>query len=216
MVDTALPEAPNKGMDAANHTRRHKSAISVVVLLACGLSLWLTWRDGGTGLFVPVLISTCAALNLAAAAVIVFGSRGGPLLLTRRRWKYWMIAGMVAITVVTVPAIVEGAGAGALFPLLVAQSFMQLFENEKEAIAERPRFTPEHQRTWKRIRTGFLIAGAAVSAVSLLLMAFRDVSYVAVLPVGFVLLALAVAVHLMLRTDLARGDGVQVSPGTEP
>lgn len=119
---------------------RLRIADALVVLALAVTTLIMIWRPQTETWFGIAQSPFPALLILWGATILVGKTRAGKLVLTRRRWKYFTLIGVVVgIIVVTVvvtaisPEPSRGNPALGLFPAVVGLFVAQLYETEGSA-----------------------------------------------------------------------------------
>lgn len=152
------------------------------------------------------------AISLAGAAVIFWGAvivvgrtRAGRVVLTRRRWKYGLLIGVIVVCTVTAVVLNRPVGNPglAVFPIVVGIFVAQLFESEAVA-ASRAALTPlthRNVRSWTRIVRVTAVAGVALCCISVVAAVVGNLVLVSlVLPVAIISLFFAGAIWVWLRS----------------
>ncbi|ALV45310.1 hypothetical protein MB46_07180 [Arthrobacter alpinus] len=151
------------------------------------------------------------AISLAAAAAIFWGftvvvgrTRSGRIVLTRRRWKYGLLIGVIVVYAVLVVAVHRPASnlGFAVFPIGVAIFVGQLFESETVAAAPMVgAVTDRNVRSWRRIALVTAVVGGVLCCVSAMAAFAGNLSVVALLlPVAIVSLVFAAVFWVWLRS----------------
>ncbi|MGO4584928.1 hypothetical protein AB4Z38_13710 [Arthrobacter sp. 2RAF6] len=149
----------------------------------------------------------CALLLLWAATILVGKIKGGQLVLTRRRWKYFTLIGVVvAVTIMLVVTFVlpgrpGGNAALPLFPTIVGLFVAQLYEPASSAQFKASDLSEKDAKTWKRISLGLVLVGIVVGSVAGIAGAAGNIGALALLlPIGMLFLVFAAAIWIMFRT----------------
>ncbi|MDD0858405.1 hypothetical protein NHF46_12820 [Arthrobacter alpinus] len=105
----------------------------LLVIVLAVISLIMIWSKSPEAL-TGIAISLAGAAAILWGAVIVVGrTRAGRVVLTRRRWKYGLLIGVIVVCTVT--AVVLNRPAGnlglAAFPIVVGVFVAQLFESKR-------------------------------------------------------------------------------------
>ncbi len=182
-------------------------ADALVVMALAVTSLVMIWP--ATEAWLGILQSLLPAMLLLIGGVLLVGRIGaGRLVLTRRRWKYFTLVGVVLgviIVVVVASAVSPGRPGGnpalALFPALIGLFLAQLYEPESSQQFKPTDLSDRDAKAWKLIAlvaalVGIVLgcfAGMAAAAVDTGLLAF-------LLPIAILFLVLAAAIWVMLRT----------------
>ncbi|MDF9751990.1 hypothetical protein [Arthrobacter sp. ES3-54] len=187
---------------------RLRIADALVVMALAVTSLVMIWRpetDVGLG----ILQSLLAAMVLLGGAVVLGGrTRAGRLVLTRRRWKYFTLIGVVLGVIILIasasasfPGRTGATPALALFPALVGLFLTQLYEPEKTAQAKASDLSNRDAKVWKRSALVSAAVGIVLGCIAGLAAAAGNIDSLALLlPIALLFLVFAAAIWMMLRT----------------
>jgi hypothetical protein len=182
-----------------------------LVIIALGFaSLFLYWytapgdRDPGLR-----NLSILVAVGQFALGIIVMVGRtkAGRLVLTRRRWKYFALIGIVLVTIILImvmqPSLDRPGGNVFLGSLsvLISGFVAQLYEHESTAQFKLSDLSGRDAETWKRMSRVLVLIGVIVGAVAGIAGAAGNIMVLALLwPIAFVSLVFAAGIWMMLRT----------------
>lgn len=105
----------------------------LLVIVLAVISLIMIWSQSPAAL-TGVAISLAGAAAIFWGAVIVVGrTRAGLVVLTRRRWKYGLLIGVIVVCTVTAVVLNRPVGnqGMAVFPIVVGVFVAQLFESKR-------------------------------------------------------------------------------------
>lgn len=190
-------------------SRRVEASIRItgglLVIVLALISLIMIWSQSPEAL-TGIAISLAAGVVMFSGAIIVVGrTRAGRIVLTRRRWKYGLLIGV--IVVYTVMAVVLNRPVGnpglAVFPIVVGLFVAQLFESEAVAASKAALIllTDRDVRSWTRIVRVMAVAGVVLCCISAVAAVVGNFVLVfLVLPVAIISLFLAGTIWVWLRS----------------
>lgn len=185
---------------------RLRIADGLVIVALAVTSFFMIWSRE-TAAWLGILQSVMAVILLFLGAVVLIGrAKTGKLVLTRRRWRYFALVGLIVVSIIVfvatsmLPARPEGNPALALFPLLVGLFLAQLYESEASA-RYKPSDLSEHDvEVWKRNALVLAIIGIVLGCIAGTAGAIGNVGMLALLlPIGVLFLVFAAAIWIMLR-----------------
>lgn len=177
-----------------------------LAILALGvLSAVLVLSAPGQPWFSACTVIVCVITACAGSLVLSGRSRGGRLEPSRRWWRYAAAVAFAALTAGSLAAVAGGlsnASSLAAFPALTGLALSQLFEPEGSRNSSPVRLSSSRIGTWKRIRSGLVIA-AVLFGVQSILSAVLNAAYIAAVtaPLSLLCLIAAAAVEAMLRAQ---------------
>lgn len=185
---------------------RIRIADGLVVIGLSIISLFMIW-GWETTVWLGVVKTVMAVILLISGVFVLIGrARTGKLVLTRRRWKYFALGGLVVVSIIVfvastmLTARAEGNPALSLFPLLVGLILAQLFESEASA-RYKPSDLSEHDlKVWKRNALVLAIIGVVLGCIAGTAGAVGNLDMLALLgPIGILFLVFAAVIWVMLR-----------------
>jgi hypothetical protein len=193
---------------ASNETdARLRIADGLVVIALAVTSLFMIWRPATEAWFGIVQSLMPAMLLLIGAVVLVGRTRAGRLVLTRRRWKYFTLVGVVLgviIVIVVVSAIFPGRPGGnpalGLFPAIIGLGLAQLCEQENSPQFKASDLSDHDAKVWKRIALVPALVGIVLGCIAGIAAAAGNIGTLAlILPIAILFLVFAAAIWVMLR-----------------
>jgi amino acid permease len=181
-------------------------ALAVIALAAA--SLFLIWRPEIELWFRISGSLLCAILLLWAAMILGGKTKSGRLLLTRRRWKYFLVLGVVVAVTITIAVIaILAAQPGRYSPLLspLVQMLLGLFaaylyEPEGPPLFRAPDLSDRDASAWKRAATVLAIIAISLGCIAVIAGAAGNTfALPLLLPIAIMLLIIATALWTMLR-----------------
>ncbi|WP_284984193.1 hypothetical protein [Arthrobacter sp. efr-133-TYG-118] len=170
-------------------------------------SLFMILRPETEMLFRIIQGLMCAILFLWAATILVGKTKAGRLVLTRRRWKYFTLVGVVVAvtTMLVVTSVIQarpgGNAALPLFPAIVGLFVAQLYEPEGIAQFKASDLSDRDARVWKKIAIVSAIIGISLGCIAGIAGAVGNVfALPLLLPIAVLLLASTAMIWMMLRT----------------
>lgn len=189
---------------------RLRIADALVVIALAVASLFMTWypATGGTETPLGIFSSFMALVLLLWGAVLLVGkTRAGRIVLTRRRWKYFTLLGVVLAViitfVVTTPSLDRPGGNPvlAVVPAVIGLFVAQLYEPESSAQFRASDLSDRDAKTWKRISFLLILIGIVVGSIAGIGVAAGDsIAIAQLLPIGILSLVFAATIWVMLRT----------------
>lgn len=186
---------------------RLRIADGLVVIALAFTSLFMIWRPA-TEAWVGIISSLLAVALFALGATVLVGrTRAGRLVLTRRRWKYFMLVGVVLaliiLFVVTRPSL-DRPGVFpvlAVFPAVIGLFVAQLYEPESRAQFKPSDLSDRDAKTWKSISLALALIGLIVGSIAGIAGAGGDSFTTALLlPIAILFLVFAAGIWMMLRS----------------
>jgi hypothetical protein len=185
---------------------RLRIADALVVIALAAASLFMIWRMGTEAWF-GIIRSLMPLMLLLFGATILYGkNRAGRLVLTRRKWKYFTLLGVVAglIIVIAVTTVISTDRPGdnpalALFPAIIGLFVAQLYETESSAQFRASDLSDRDAKAWKRIAVVQAIVGIVLGCISGIAGMAGDIdALVLLLPIAILFMVFAAAVWTML------------------
>ncbi|WP_315915799.1 hypothetical protein, partial [Arthrobacter sp. lap29] len=190
-------------------SRRVEASIRItgglLVIVLAVTSLIMIWSQSPKA-FTGIAISLAAGIVISSGAIIVVGrTRAGRIVLTRHRWKYGLLIGVIVVyTVMTVVLNRPVGNPGlAIFPIVLGLFVAQLFESEAVAASKAALIilTDRNVRSWTRIVRVMAVAGVVLCSISVVAAVVGNFVLVSlVLPVAIISLLLAGAIWVWLRS----------------
>ncbi|WP_425860428.1 hypothetical protein [Arthrobacter sp. TWP1-1] len=174
------------------------------------VSLLMIWSQPPAAWY-RTLASVAFAVALVLGVTIVVGkTRTGRMVLTRRRWKYGLLIGIVVVF--TVVAIFFNRPGGnpalALFPFFIGVFIAQLFEPEAVAAYTMATLTERDVAAWKRVLRVTAIVGVVLCCISLVAAVAGNLTLVALaLPFGIVALVFVAVILVRFRATKRQAKG---------
>ncbi|WP_157372475.1 hypothetical protein [Arthrobacter sp. Soil736] len=148
-----------------------------------------------------------ALLVLWGATILVGKTRAGKLVLTRRRWKYFtligVVVGIIVVTVVVTAISPDRSGGNpalGLFPAIVGLFVAQLYETEGSAQFKASDLSDRDVRVWRKIALVPAFVGIVLACIAGIAGATGNIGALALLlPIGILFLVFAAAIWMMLR-----------------
>jgi hypothetical protein len=183
--------------------------VALVVLALAIASLFSIWRPEIELWFRISGSLLCAILLLWAAMILVGKTKSGRLLLTRRRWKYFIILGVVVAVAMTLAVISIHAAqpdhysplTSPLVSMLLALFVAHLYEPGGPPLFKAPDLSDRDARAWKRTAIVLAIIGISLGSIAGIAGAAGNIfALPLLLPIGAVLLIIATVLWTILRT----------------
>lgn len=184
----------------------------LVVIALAVTSLFIIWypATGGPEAWLGIFSSLIPVALLTLGTIVLVGrTRAGRLVLTRRRWKYFTLAGVVLAViimfVVTAPSLdrLGGNPVLAVFPALIGLFVAQLYEPESSAQFKPSDLSDHDVKTWKRVALVLILIGVVVGSIAGIGIAAGDnIAIALLLPIAFLFLVFAAAIWMMLRSRI--------------
>lgn len=195
-------------MAAIDTDAKLRIPVALVVIALAIASLFLIWRPEIELWFRISGSLLCAILLLWAAMILVGKTKSGRLLLTRRRWKYFIILGVVVAVAMTLAVIsIVAAQPGHYSPLmsplvqmLLALFVAHLYEPGGPPLFRAPDLSDRDARAWKRAAIVLAFLGISLGCIAGIAGAAGNIfAMPLLLPIAVVLLVIAAALWMMLR-----------------
>ena len=174
------------------------AAASLFMILRPEIELW--FRISGSLL--------CAILLLWATMILVGKTKSGRLLLTRRRWKYFIILGVVVAVAMTLAVIsILAAQPDRYSPLLqplvqmlLALFVAHLYDPGGPPLFKAPDLSDRDARAWKRAAIVLAFLGISLGCIASIAGAAGNIfALPLLLPIAVVLLVIAAGLWTILR-----------------
>jgi hypothetical protein len=186
---------------------RLRIADALVVLALAVTTLIMIWRTQTETWFGIAQSPFPALLVLWGATILVGKARAGKLALTRRRWKYFtligVVVGIIVVTVVVTAISPDRSGGNpalGLFPAIVGLFVAQLYETEGSAQFKASDLSDRDVRVWRQIALVPAFVGIVLASIAGIAGATGDIAALALLlPIGILFLVFAAAIWMMLR-----------------
>ena len=181
-------------------------ALAVVALAAA--SLFMIWRPEIEVWFRISGILLCAILLTWSAMILVGKTKSGRLLLTRRRWKYFIILGVLVAATITLAVIAILAArpgryspmVSPLIPMILGLFIAHLYEPEGPPLCKAPDLSDRDARVWKRTAIVLAIIGIGIGGLAGITGAAGNIfALPLLLPITVLLLVIATALWTTLR-----------------
>lgn len=189
---------------------RLRIAVGLVLIAIAATSLIMTWypTTGAPATWLGISSSLMAVLPLLWGVVLLIGkTRAGRLVLTRRRWKYLMLFGVVLALIIVFMAMrpsLDRSGGNAvlaMFPAITGLFIAQLYEPESSAQFRASDLSDHDAKTWQRISLVLALIAFVIGSIAGIGAAAGNIGPVALLvPIGILFLVFAAAIRVMLRT----------------
>jgi hypothetical protein len=186
---------------------RLRIADALVVLALAVTTLIMIWRTQTEPWFGIAQSPFPALLVLWGGTILVGKTRAGKLVLTRRRWKYFtligVVVGIIVVTVVVTAISPDRSGGNpalGLFPAIVGLFVAQLYETEGSARFKASDLSDRDVRVWRQIALVPAFVGIVLASIAGIAGATGDIAALALLlPIGILFLVFAAAIWMMLR-----------------
>jgi hypothetical protein len=194
-------------MAAMDTDARLRIPVALVVIALAIASFFLIWRPEIELWFRISGSLMCAILLLWAAMILVGKTKSGRLLLTRRRWKYFIILGVVVAVAMTLAVIIHAAQADHYSPLtsplvsmLLALFVAHLYEPGGPPLFKAPDLSDRDARAWKRAAIVLAFLGISLGCIAGIAGAAGNIfALPLLLPIAVMLLVIAAALWTILR-----------------
>ncbi|MFJ5696586.1 hypothetical protein [Arthrobacter sp. NPDC093139] len=187
---------------------RLRIPVALVVIALAIASLFLIWRPEIELWFRISGSLLCAILLLWAAMILGGKTKSGRLLLTRRRWKYFIVLSVVVAVAITIAVIAILAAqpdqdsplVQPLVQMLLALFVAHLHEPEGPPLFKAPDLSDRDARAWKRTAIVLAIIGISLGCIAGIAGAAGNIfALPLLLPIAVMLLAIAAALWTILR-----------------
>ena len=195
-------------MAAIDTDAKLRIPVALVVIALAIASLFLIWRPEIELWFRISGSLLCAILLLWAAMILVGKTKSGKLLLTRRRWKYFIILSVVVAVAMTLAVISIVAAQpdhysplmSPLVQMLLALFVAHLYEPGGPPLVKAPHLSDRDVRAWKRAAIVLAFLGISLGCIAGIAGAAGNIfAMPLLLPIAVVLLVIAAALWMMLR-----------------
>ncbi|WP_284764367.1 hypothetical protein [Arthrobacter sp. efr-133-R2A-63] len=194
-------------MPAVATDPRLRIVVALIVIATAVTSFLMVLRPETEPLFRNIQSVMCGVLLVWAITILIGKTKGGRLVLTPRRWKYFTLLGVIAaaaiVFIVTafIPARPGGNAALPLFPTIIGLFVAQLYEPEGSTQFAASDLSDHDAKAWKRIAVVSAPIGAALICIAVVAGIAGNIGILALLlPIGVLLLVTAAAIWTMLRT----------------
>jgi peptidoglycan/LPS O-acetylase OafA/YrhL len=187
-------------------------ALAVIALAAA--SLFMIWRPEIELWFRISGSLLCAILLLWTVMILGGKTKSGRLLLTRRRWKYFIVLGVVVAATITIAVIAILAAQpdqyspllSPLLQMLLGLFVAHLYEPEGPPLFKAPDLSDRDARAWKRAAIVLAIIGISLGCIAVIAGATGNIYALPfLLPIVVMLLIIAAALWTILRTRKRHG-----------
>lgn len=187
---------------------RLRIPVALAVTALAVTSLFMIWRPEIELWFRISGSLLCAILLTWAAMILVGKTKSGSLLLTRRRWKNFIILSTVVAAAITLPVIAILAArpdrdsplVSPLYPMLLGLFVAHLYEPEGPPLFKAPDLSDRDARAWKKTAIVLAIIGIGLGCIAGIAGAAGNIFALPVLlPIAVMLLIIAAVLWTILR-----------------
>lgn len=187
---------------------RLRIPVALIVIALTVASLFMIWRPEIELWFRVSGSLLCAILLTWAATILVGKTKSGGLLLTRRRWKYFIVlGGVVAVSITLAVISILAAQPDRNSPLgppliLRLQGWVvaHLYEPEGPPLFKAPDLSDRDARAWKITAIASAIIGISLGCIAVIAGAAGNIfALPLLLPIAVMLLITGAALWMILR-----------------